>query len=95
MRPWLSALLLVSVYILVTAMTRPGSPPHDPFLSDYVLRHFTEDTGARNAVAAILLNSRMYDTLFEALILLTAIVGMHQFLPRPVDIEAGEEARHG
>ncbi len=95
MRPWLSALLLVSVYVLVMTMTHGHASPHDAFLCDYVLRHFHDDTGAHNAVAAILLNYRMYDTMFEALILLTAIVGMHQFLPRRADIEAGEEARHG
>ncbi len=45
----------------------------------YVLQNFEEQTGARNAVAAIYLNYRVYDTLFEALLLLIAIVGIIHF----------------
>lgn len=45
----------------------------------YVLSNFEEQTGARNAVAAIYLNYRVYDTLFEALLLLIAIVGIIHF----------------
>ena len=48
-------------------------------VSTYYLNNFTSDTGAGNAVAAIYLNYRMYDTLFEALILLTSIIGMLHF----------------
>ena len=48
-------------------------------VSAYYLNNFTSDTGAGNAVAAIYLNYRMYDTLFEALILLTSIIGMLHF----------------
>ena len=52
---------------------------HPDELSEYYLQSFTEDTGARNAVAAIYLNYRIYDTLFEALILLVAIAAMLHF----------------
>jgi len=48
-------------------------------LAEYYLVHFREDTGARNAVAAIYLNYRMYDTLFEALMLLVSIIAMIHF----------------
>jgi len=48
-------------------------------LAEYYLTHFREDTGAQNAVAAIYLNYRMYDTLFEALMLLVSIIGMIHF----------------
>lgn len=53
----------------------------EPFTFDYIARSFYEDTASKNGVASILLNYRMYDTMFEALILLTAIIGMSQFLP--------------
>jgi multicomponent Na+:H+ antiporter subunit B len=46
---------------------------------EYVLGNFQEQTGADNAVAAIYLNYRVYDTLFEALLLLIAIVGIIHF----------------
>lgn len=45
----------------------------------YVLESFQQDTGAANAVAAIYLNYRVYDTLFEALLLLIAIVAIIHF----------------
>ncbi len=48
-------------------------------LAEYYLTHFRTDTGARNAVAAIYLNYRMYDTLFEALMLLISIIAMIHF----------------
>ncbi len=45
----------------------------------YYRENFYSDTGAENAVAAIYLNYRMYDTIFEALILLVSIIGMIHF----------------
>ncbi len=51
----------------------------DNEVSAYYLQNFTSDTGAGNAVAAIYLNYRMYDTIFEALILITSIIGMLHF----------------
>ena len=48
-------------------------------IAEYVLENFQEQTGAENAVAAIYLNYRVYDTLFEALLLLIAIVGIIHF----------------
>ncbi|TVQ40569.1 MAG: hypothetical protein EA384_02530 [Spirochaetaceae bacterium] len=51
----------------------------DNEVAAYYVRNFTSDTGAGNAVAAIYLNYRMYDTVFEALILITSIIGMLHF----------------
>ncbi|MFP4508761.1 MAG: hydrogen gas-evolving membrane-bound hydrogenase subunit E [Spirochaetaceae bacterium] len=51
----------------------------DTEISDYYLENFAADTGAGNAVAAIYLNYRMYDTIFEALILLASIIAMLHF----------------
>ena len=48
-------------------------------VSRHYIENFTADTGAGNAVAAIYLNYRMYDTIFEALILVTSVVGMMHF----------------
>ncbi len=104
MRALLCALFVASVYALVVTRATPvpdvgaaaGGPcpgvALDPLMYDYIVQNFERDTGSHNAVAAILLNYRMYDTLFEALILLTAIIGMTQFLPRAADIEAGRQA---
>ncbi len=94
MRYAASALLVIAVYVIVTVVTAQNGVAQDPFLYRYVIEHFGEDTAARNAVAAILLNYRMYDTMFEALILLTAIIGMHQFLPGVADMESEGEPDH-
>lgn len=48
-------------------------------LSEYFIHNYEADTGAGNAVAAIYLNYRVYDTLFEALLLLIAIIGIMHF----------------
>lgn len=91
MRYVASAIFLSIVFIAVTAITLEHDSRLDPVMYDYVSAHFQEDTGARNAVAAILMNYRMYDTIYEALILLTAIIGMKAFLPNSRDLHEGEE----
>ncbi len=48
-------------------------------IASYYIYNFAADTGAGNAVAAIYLNYRMYDTIFEALILLVSIIAMLHF----------------
>jgi multisubunit Na+/H+ antiporter MnhB subunit len=59
------------------AVAAHAGAPEEP--SRYILDNFVEDTGAENAVAAIYLSYRVYDTLFEALLLLIAIVGIMHF----------------
>lgn len=81
MRYVLAAILSFIIFAGVTAVTVRHDERLEPVLYEYVAENFREDTSARNAVAAVLLNYRMYDTLLEALILLTAIIGMLQFLP--------------
>ena len=94
-RTLMSALLVLVVFLAVTALQARHNETRDPFLYNRITRGFEEETSAHNAVAAVLLNYRMYDTMFEALILLTAIIGMQQFLPRKVDMEGtGKEGDH-
>ncbi len=69
-----AVLLLANLY---PAAETPGV--EEPQLREYFVDNFQEDTGAENAVAAIYLNYRVYDTLFEALLLLIAIVGIIHF----------------
>ncbi len=52
---------------------------HDYFLADYYLLNSYTQTGAKNTVAAIYLNYRMYDTLFEALMLLVCVLAIRHF----------------
>ncbi|MFO8068550.1 MAG: MnhB domain-containing protein [Alkalibacterium sp.] len=46
----------------------------DTPLMDYFTADFFEETGAQNAVAAIYLNYRVFDTLFEALMLMVSVM---------------------
>lgn len=81
MRFFFSGLLCLAALGAVLYLSGRYPLQLDPSTYAYVIRNYFEDTGSRNAVSAILLNYRMYDTVFEALILFSAIVGMHQFLP--------------
>ncbi len=69
--------LLLFGFVLFVYIAHPDG--HDSEVSAYYIDNFIEDTGARNAVAAIYLNYRMYDTVFEALILLVSIIAMLHF----------------
>jgi multicomponent Na+:H+ antiporter subunit B len=53
----------------------PGDEAN-PFLKDQYITMFSHDVGGENAVTAIYLGYRMYDTLFEALMLLISIVAV-------------------
>ena len=86
MRRFLAALLVVGTFAIVTVVSVRNRVELAPFTYDYIVQNFHDDTDSKNAVAAILLSYRMYDTMFEALILLAAIIGMTQFLPRPSDM---------
>lgn len=48
-------------------------------LSSYYIKNFITDTGAYNSVTAIYLNYRVFDTLFEALLLLISVIGIIYF----------------
>ncbi len=93
MRVVASVLFVLAVFLLVTGITASNRVELDPLMYDYIVRNFEEDTHAKNAVASILLNYRMYDTMFEALILLAAIIGMNQFLPRESDMRRHESRK--
>lgn len=88
MRYVASGLFVLAVFALVTFISEVHDSRLEPVAFEYISTYFERDTAARNAVAAILMNYRMYDTIYEALILLTAIIGMKAFLPsakRPGD----------
>lgn len=55
-----------------------GAPGPSP-LFDAVLARGIEETAARNLVAGIYLDYRLFDTLLEALLLLVSVIGVTQF----------------
>ena len=95
MRTVPAALFVLVVFLAVTGLTTRYSQYLEPTMYEYMIENYQEDTSAKNAVAAILLNYRMYDTMFEALILLTAIIGMKQFLPSSADSFGPQSAKDG
>ena len=92
MRVAMSAILVLAAFLAVIFLQAHHGEYLQPMLYEKITVAFEQDTASENAIAAILLNYRMYDTMFEALILLTAIIGMQQFLPRKVDMEGGDKA---
>ena len=86
MRTVLSGILIFAVFIMVTQISNNHTETQEPELYEYVIHNYEEDCGTTNAVTSILLNYRMYDTMFEVLILLTAVIGMKQFLPDPHEL---------
>ncbi|MBU4540361.1 hypothetical protein [uncultured Acetobacterium sp.] len=48
----------------------------DPLIADFYIEHFKPDTYAQNAVAAIYLNYRVFDSIFETLILLVSVTAV-------------------
>jgi len=57
----------------------------NPFISDFYLEHFNADTHTQNAVAAIYLNYRVFDSIFETLILLVSVTAVINFSWRRTD----------
>jgi len=78
-RPILDSHLIPFCFtVLLTAlffMFIPGDAV-DTTLKDQYLARFQSDVGGENAVTAIYMGYRMYDTLFEALLLLVSIVAI-------------------
>lgn len=46
---------------------------------NYVLKNHVSDTGAKNAVTAIYLNYRLWDTIFESMLLLVSTLAVISF----------------
>ena len=53
----------------------PGSE-HNPYLKEQFITRFMTEMGGENAVTAIYLGYRVYDTIFEALVLVVAVVAV-------------------
>jgi len=65
---------VVSIFGLVLYFA-PGSE-HNTYLKEQYVTRFMEEMGGENAVTAIYLGYRVYDTIFEALVLVVAVVAV-------------------
>jgi len=71
--------LIVLVAFLVWGVLPPtmrdfGYPPSD--MDDYIIENAQEQTGNNNVVASVVFDYRGFDTLGEATILFTAVMGV-------------------
>ncbi len=75
----ISALFCVIIFLIFVIISLKNLPPFGTKiynkLADYYIKNTINDTGAVDIVAAIILNYRAYDTLGEATVLFTAILG--------------------
>ena len=71
-------LLLVLVAFLVSGvlLVHPFGYPSPSDMDDYIIENAQEQTGSNNVVAAVLFDYRALDTLGEATILFTAVMGV-------------------
>ena len=76
------AVMFISI-MLVTGLVLFLTVRYDASVPNEIARYYSEfayqETGALNAVTAIYLNYRVYDTLFEALMLLISILAIIYF----------------
>lgn len=69
--------ILVALGVLVTYNNAEISISNT--IAQYYIENFVEDTKALNGVTAIYLNYRVFDTIFEALILLVSVMAVINF----------------
>lgn len=72
-------LFCLGVAFYVMAVYGDTAMVSDGFVAQYYISNFTKDTFADNAVAAIYLNYRMFDSIFETLILLVSVSAVINF----------------
>jgi multicomponent Na+:H+ antiporter subunit B len=68
------AVLILTLWTYLNDAEILGRPVYE-----YYVQNFFKDTGARNGVAAIYLNYRVFDTLFETLMLLISVIAVMYF----------------
>lgn len=72
------AIWMFFLFILILLFPiHPISSAKDLYL--YYTQNFFKDTGATNAVTGIYLDYRVFDTLFETLLLLVSVIGIIYF----------------
>ena len=72
----LTILLTLSASLFTVALEIPFGEPAATAMDQYYLEYGQEETGANNMVTAILFDYRGIDTLGEASVLFTAVLGV-------------------
>ena len=69
-------LFFVAILIVVAIEMRPFSEPITSHMDDYFIENAQIESGVNNVVTAILFDYRGFDTLGEATVLFTAVIGV-------------------
>lgn len=86
------AILLILLGVLGLLPARlPFGEPAVSDMDDYFLRHGQEQTGANNIVTSVVFDYRGFDTLGEATVLFTAVLGVSLMFRA---LKPGEEHEH-
>ena len=85
--------ILLTIGLFVLFIYFMPDHPTSTYLKDHYLARFATDVGGQNAVAAILLGYRVYDTLFEALILVVSVVAVsHMSWTETITVSAAKRS---
>lgn len=87
MRKWIDIAFCLALALFVVFIYMNTRTVSDGAVAEYYLLNFIRDTAAQNAVAAIYLNYRMFDSIFETLILLASVTAVINFSWRKKDEE--------
>ncbi|TES88257.1 MAG: hypothetical protein E3J93_03445 [Dehalococcoidia bacterium] len=69
-------IVLVAFLVWGVMLIHPFGYPDASDMDDYIIENAQEETGSNNVVAAVLFDYRALDTLGEATILFTAVMGV-------------------
>ena len=79
MRRKILVILMLGLFSLIVFSIIPSDYSFSRDVYKYYVENFLEETGAANGVTALYLNYRVFDTIFEALLLLVSIIGIIHF----------------
>jgi len=72
-------MLFCMLVIFVCLKTQDSGYVDKKAATEYVLNNHNAQTGAKNAVTAIYLNYRLFDTVFEAMLLMLSVLAVISF----------------
>ncbi len=72
----IALIFFIAFMILATVGMRPFGEPAFSEMDDYYLENAQSETGANNVVTTIVFDYRGFDTLGEATVLFTAVLGI-------------------
>ncbi len=76
---WISAgIIAMAAAFTLYASAGIDATTQEPLFGE-IMESYNADTGAQNAVASVYLNYRVFDTVFEALMLLVSVMGVVHF----------------